>query len=564
MEKSAKKSERRQATILFADISGFTDMSEKLDPEEVSAIMSDLFSLFGSIIADHGGIIDKFIGDCVMALFGVPKAIEGAPQKAVSTALRMREEIIIFNQQKNLDIPLSVHIGINSGEVLSGEIGSTEKKDFTVMGDAVNLAARLEELSKTGQILVGPLTYRYSRTMFRFTPLRPINLKGKSQAVQVYEVVGEAGDGQTDEAGSDRLIQSELVGRRQELTMLQDQASDLLKGSGSIVNVIGEAGLGKSRLCAEFTASGIMDKVTLLEGIALSVGRTLSYYPIIGILKTWASIAEEDSEEKALYKLKASIMTIAPDQAEEIFPYIAILMGYKLPEKYGDHIEGVSGESLGKIIAKNMKDLIVKAGEFKPIIFMLEDMHWVDESTIEILLSLTGLIKKSPVMFVLVYRPGYEETSERLHGLLLNSFPDRCVDIELTALDSSESETLSLNLLRGGGFPEHITRQIITRSEGNPFFIEEVIRSFIDTGVIKAGKHGFIIQDGIDRVNIPNSINEVIMARIDRLDEETGEILRSASVIGRAFFLSDTFPGDRYRWGNKGAAWPPKGFAADS
>ena len=224
-------SERRQATILFADISGFTSMSEKLDTEEVTGIMNDCFALLGSIITDYGGTIDKYIGDSVMAVFGVPKAIEGAPRKAIEAALAMRKELAAFNTKRKLIIPLDIHTGINSGEVLTGEVGSATKKDYTVMGDAVNLASRLEDLSERGEILIGPLTYRYARTLFKFELLKPVQVKGKAEPVPVYRVVSER-ERDTGESVAERMIRSDLVGRERERNRLELQIMKVLNGGG--------------------------------------------------------------------------------------------------------------------------------------------------------------------------------------------------------------------------------------------------------------------------------------------------------------------------------------------
>jgi class 3 adenylate cyclase len=418
MNRVPPESERRQATILFADISGFTSLSEKLDPEEVTVLMGECFAIIGRIVAEHGGVIDKFIGDCVMALFGAPKALEGAPRKAIAAAIAMRREIEIFNEKRKLADPLGIHIGINSGEVVSGELGSAEKKDYTVMGDAVNLASRLKDAAPRGSIYVGPLTWRAARQSFRFMPLKPLGVKGKAVAVQVYEVEGnlECADAES----SERMIQSVLVGRDAELKRLEFQVMKLVNGEGSLVNLIGEAGIGKSRLCAELFAKDFMKWVTVLEGRALAVGQNLSWYPIIGIIKSWVSISEDDSEDKALLKLEAAVRAVVPGQADEIVSFVATLMGYRLPSRYAKHLDGVMGESLGKIIAKHLKDLIVAASGFKPILFVLEDLHWADESTLELLRSLTALCAKHPVMFLCAWRPGYDETTGR--------FPEAAVE----------------------------------------------------------------------------------------------------------------------------------------
>ncbi len=527
-------SERRQATILFADISGFTAMSEKLDPEEVTDLVNECFVLLGEQVKEHGGVIDKFMGDCVMALFGVPVALEGAPRKAIEAAIAMRQSIETFSRRRCLAVPLGIHIGVNSGEVLSGRVGTTERQDFTVMGDAVNLASRLKDLAATGQILVGPFTWRSAREAFSFLPLKPASIKGKTELVQMYEVRGKP-EGAEVGSGS-RVIQSVLVGRGDELKKLELQVMKLVNGEGSVVNLIGEAGIGKSRLCAELFCMDFMKWVTKLEGRSLAVGQTLSWYPIIGILKSWAAITEEDAEEAAMTKLEATIRAIHPEEADEIIPFIATLMGYRLTGAHTARMEGVVSESLGKLIAKHLKDLIVMASGFRPILFVLEDLHWADGSTLELLRSLIMLTNKHPITFLCAWRPGYGETTGSFQSFLAEALPGGFVDIELSALGEDHAGELARNLLKNAGIPEGLMARIVEKAGGNPFFVEEVIRSFIDRGLLSVGKEGLFISKDFDTIEIPNSIDAVIMSRVDRLDEGMKELLRVASVIGRSFF----------------------------
>ena len=530
------ESERRQATILFADISGFTEMSEKLDPEDVTTIVDDCFELLGAVVADHGGVVDKYIGDCVMALFGAPRAVENAPQRAIAAALRMLAEIETFNQRHKLAKTLGLHIGVNTGEVLSGELGSKEKREFTVMGEAVNFASRLKDLAGSGRILVGSQTWRYARESFRFKPLRPIGVKGKEEPVQVYEVVGSA-ECESGGATTSRMIQSVLVGRARELGAIEGKLRELLRGSGSVVNLIGEAGIGKSRLCAELYAKEYMKGLTVLEGRAIAVGRNLSHYPIIGILKSWAGIAEDDPEESAFEKLESAIRAIYPEKADEAVPYVATLMGYRASVRYPGFLDEVKGESLAKLVVKHSRDIIAKASGFRPILFVLEDLQWADESTFEFLQGLVALTVNHSIMFLCVWRPGYANTTERFRSFLAETLPGNLLDIELAALEGPTSGELARNLLRNASVPEGVVGKIVEKSGGNPFFIEETIRSLIDVGVMNPGKVGLPVSERINSIEIPNSIDAVIMSRVDRLDEAMRELLRVASVIGRSFFL---------------------------
>ena len=530
------ESERRIATVMFADISGFTAMSEKMDPEQVTCTMNDCFCMMEECIKTHGGTIDKFIGDCVMVLFGVPKALEDAPQKAVNTAIELRNRLHKFNGDKKLAIPLNIHIGINTGPVVAGMVGGSEKQDFTVMGDTVNLASRLEDASLLGQILVGPATYKATRNSFQYNSLPPIILKGKEEPVTVYELLSIREALIRGQLGADRMISSVMVGRDDELNTLELAVLKAITGQGSIVNVIGEAGIGKSRLIAELKNREVMKRVTLLEGRTISMGANLGYHLIINLLKNWARITEDDSEVAAFTKLESAIRTTYPEALGEILPFVATLMGIKLVGRYAERVKGIEGEALEKLILKNVRDLVTKGTERAPLVIILEDLHWADTSSIELMESLFRLAAKERVVFINVFRPGYAETGDRITKTIQENYPDKYTEIALQPLDDKQTDTLITNLLTIKGFPHKLKEQIIQRAGGNPYFIEEVIRSFIDEGAVVLKDTGFEVTDRLSSMSIPRTINEVLMARIDRLDQKTRDLVKTASVIGRNFF----------------------------
>ena len=530
------ESERRIATVMFADISGFTAMSEKMDPEQVTCTMNDCFCMMGDCIETHGGTIDKFIGDCVMVLFGVPKALEDAPQKAVNAAIEIRNRLYKFNKDKNLSIPLNIHIGINTGPVVSGMVGSESKQDFTVMGDTVNLASRIEGASQVGQILVGPATYKATKSGFKYKTLQPIALKGKAEPVPVYELLSIRETLSRVQPGADRMISSAMVGSDNELNKLELAIIKAINGEGSIVNVIGEAGIGKSRLIAELKNSTVMKKVTLLEGRAISMGANLGYHLIIDLLKNWARITEDDSEVSAFTKLESAIRTTYPEALGEILPFVATLMGIKLVGRYAERMKGIESEALEKLILKNVRDLITRGTQRAPLVAILEDLHWADTSSIELMESLFRLAGKERIVFINVFRPGYAETGDRISKAIQEEYPDKYTEIALQPLDEKETETLITNLLNIKGFPHKLKEQIVQRAGGNPYFIEEVVRSFIDEGAVVMKEEGFEVTDKLSTMSIPRTINEVLMARIDRLDQKTRDLVKTASVIGRNFF----------------------------
>jgi class 3 adenylate cyclase/tetratricopeptide (TPR) repeat protein len=533
---AARESERRQATVLFADLSGFTAMSESMDAEEVTSVINDCFAMMGRLVTQYGGTIDKYMGDCIMALFGVPHAIEDAPCKAVGAALEMKRHLQLFNRERDLKVPLDVHIGINSGEVISGAVGSDVKKEFTVMGDAVNVASRLGDASETGQILVGPLTYKYTRDSFEYRPLRPIALKGKREPVPVFEVLSEKSKAKRGAQASSRMVQSEMVGRGEELAILEHRLGELAAGRGGIVNVIGEAGIGKSRLMAELRETDGARQVVVLEGRALSLGRNLGFHPLADMLKKWASIREDDTSQQAFTKLERAVRSVAADAAGEIFPFIATMMGHRLTGEYAQRVEGLEAEGLSTLIANSLKTLIGRLAAGKPVLFVLEDLHWADRSSLELMPSLYRLALQQPILFVNVFRPGSGEITDQLVAHLREELSNHLLEIRLRPLDEAQSAALTANLLKTEGLPARLREQIALRSEGNPFFIEEVVRSLIDAGAVETTENGFRLTESAATQVIPNSINELIMTRIDRLEEETRELLKTASVIGRSFF----------------------------
>jgi len=535
-ENTSIESERRIATVMFADISGFTAMSEKMDPEQVTCTMNDCFCMMEQCIDQHGGTIDKFIGDCVMVLFGIPKALEDAPQKAVNTAIELRNRLYKFNGEKSLSIPLNIHIGINTGPVVAGMVGGDKKQEYTVMGDTVNLASRLEDASQMGQIIVGPATYKATKNSFQYKTLPPITLKGKAEPIPVYELLSIRETLLRVQLGADRMISSVMVGRDTELNKLEFQIMKAINGEGSIVTVIGEAGIGKSRLIAELKNREVMKRVTLLEGRAISMGANLGYHLIIDLLKNWARITEDDSEIAAFTKLESSIRSIYPEALGEILPFVATLMGIKLVGRYAERVKGIEGEALEKLILKNVRDLVTKGCQTVPLVVILEDLHWADTSSIELMESLFRLAAKERVVFINVFRPGYADTGDRITKTIQESYPDQYTEVILQPLDEKQTETLITNLLNIKGFPHKLKDQITQRAGGNPYFIEEVIRSFIDEGAVVMKDGGFEVTDRLYAMSIPRTINEVLMARIDRLDLKTRDLVKTASVIGRNFF----------------------------
>jgi class 3 adenylate cyclase len=533
--RTAIEGERKVVTVLFADVVKSTLIGERLNPEEVHNVMDGCFKILLDEVHKYEGTINQFTGDGVMALFGAPLAHEDHAQRACYAALGIQSAIKGFSEliEQRFGLEFKMRVGLNSGPVVVGSIGDDLRMDYTADGDTTNLASRMESMAKPGGILVSKNIYNKVNPHFEFLPLGKVDVRGKTARLEVYELKGEIA---RRRLGLARKIYSDLVDRENELNKLEGYVSKAINGEGAIVNVIGEPGIGKSRLIEELRERAVIKKVTLFEGRALAIGKNLSFHPIIDILKSWAGFRKEDTEAEYSQKLEKAIRNIYPKETAEVFPFIATLMGMKLTGNFGERVEGLEGEALEKLILKSIRDLISKGSDLGPIVFILEDLHWSDLTTIEFLESLFRLAADHRILFINVLRPGYTETGDRLLETIRGKYGRFSLDIFLEPLNERHCEILIKNLIKVRVLPTPIRTEIITRAEGNPFFIEEVVRSFIDEGIMEVHHGAFRVTEEIDSVKIPETIQDVLTARIDRLDEKTKDLLKMASVIGRTFF----------------------------
>jgi serine/threonine protein kinase/tetratricopeptide (TPR) repeat protein len=335
---------------------------------------------------------------------------------------------------------------------------------------------------------------------------------------------------------SEWKVQSSMVGREKEEDTLNYYLMRLIQGEGFIVNVTGEAGIGKSRLVAEFLQKKEVSRTLVLEGRAVSEGQNLSFHPLIELIRNLAEIDEADDEPKALIKLEKSIRKYCPGDADEVFPFIATMMGMSLEGSAKERILNVEGEGLEKLILKNFRTLISGAAYQHPLVILIEDLHWADQSTIGLLKSLYRLAQDHPILFLNVFRPGYEETSDRIRESIRDRYEKYQTEIILDRLDEQQSEILIRQLLRSAILPSGITSLIKQKVEGNPFFMEEVIRSMIEEGIIVQDGRQVIFTKKTVSLFIPGSIQELLISRIDKLEEDVRQLIRLAAVIGRQFF----------------------------
>jgi class 3 adenylate cyclase/tetratricopeptide (TPR) repeat protein len=531
--------ELRYVTIMFCDMKGFTPLAAKIGPERTFSLMDQIFEIIIHRVNKYEGMVNELRGDGALVFFGAPVATEEAAIKSLHCALEIQKEIARFNEmisgQEDIP-PILFRIGINSGPAVVGFMGKDLRAQYTAQGDTVNVAARMEAIADPGSIYVTEETYRITKLMFHFEELGNIRVKGKKRPLPVYRLLSPKTDAYRPRLGGERGLYSEMVGRDEELARLEFQVTKAINGRGAIVNVIGEAGIGKSRLMAELKKRDVMKSITFLEGRATSIGRKLSFHPIIDLLKNWARIDTSDSGTEAFAKLEAAVRRISPDQTDEVLPFLATVMGMRLSGRYAERVKGIEGEALDKLILKNIRDFLASASDFRPLVLVAEDLHWADASSIDMIESLFRLVESHPILFVNVFRPGTEETGDRISATARELFPDHYVEIVLQPLDKRMSQTLISNMLKVGGIQHAFLAETVERSGGNPFFIEEVVRSLVEEGAIAVEDGTLKVTDRIHHMVVPRTINDVLMARMDHLEEKTRNLLKTASVIGRNFY----------------------------
>ena len=531
-EELAIEGERKHVTVLFSDLSGYTAMSERLDPEEVKDIMSQVFGGIAAIVAKYDGSIEKLIGDAVVAFFGVPKVHEDDHIRALKVACEIHESVNTLgtDYEKKIGKRLTFHTGITTGLVVTGKV-NLEKG--TLVGNIINLASRLCSIAKPGEILVGESTYLKSKGTFSFERLDPVSVKGKAKPVTPYRLLEEKEEASRGLAGLG--LTSPLVGRTAEVAAVKASLDRLLDGQGGILSLIGEAGLGKSRLMAELRRYYEHENLLWIEGGALSYGQKMSYWPFREILWHFTGIAEDDSDVEAWEKFERKVLDLFPTESGEILPYLGSLIGLEVKGDLGKNLAHLDGESMGKQIYLSTRRFFERLAHTRPLVLAFEDLHWADESTVLLIEHLFPLINRVPLLLCGLSRPETDAPAARLRDSARKDYEARYTELRLNPLSLTECADLMNNLLTIENLPSRTRQLILQRAEGNPFFVEEIMRTFVDRGVVRFENGHWKATSHIDTITIPDTIQGVIMARIDRLDDELKQILRTASVIGRAF-----------------------------
>jgi class 3 adenylate cyclase/tetratricopeptide (TPR) repeat protein len=528
--------ERRQVTLLFADLSGFTALSERADPELIRTFQNDLFTELARIIYQYEGFVEKFVGDAVLAVFGAPVTHEDDPERALRVALAMRARMAALNRRwhERLGAPVTLHVGINTGPVVAGKFASDpdgRSTTYAVTGDTVNTASRLQDAAEPGQILVSRTTYRLAQGAFTFQALEPIQVRNRSEPLAVYELLRAR-----PLPGKLRGIQElgeAFVGREDALAQLQ-AVTDSLAETGRIVLITGDAGIGKSRLIAEWRKRS-QDTVRWLEGRCFAHTTNLSYGPFLDMLRRFAGIVDDDTDRRARQRLDAAVERLFPGE-REAQAILASLLAMRLHREESAVLAALSDPRvLRERIFGLIERLVRRLAQERPLVLFLEDMQWADASTVELVQHLLPLTAGEPLVILVAGRPDPDSPIGQLETAAAGAHGERLVRIALDRLSDSSSLTMVRDLLATPELPPNLASLIRDRADGNPFFVEEIIRTLIEQGALRREGDRWSSTPLMETISVPDTLQGLIMARIDRLPDETKEVVQHAAVIGRTF-----------------------------
>jgi class 3 adenylate cyclase len=521
--RSSLEGERKLVTVLFADVANYTSIAEKLDPEEVHQIMDGCFKIMMDEIHRYEGTINQFTGDGVMALFGAPVAHEDHAQRACYAALSIQKAMGDYGEKIKEDsgIDFLMRIGLNSGLVVVGSIGDDLRMDYTAIGDTTNLAARMESMANAGTILSTTHTHKLVRDFFEFKFLGKVQVKGKEELTEAYELLMASEVETRIEAAALKGF-TKFVGRRREMETLSEAYERARSGSGQVIGVVGEAGVGKSRLLTELKNTLPKQEYTYLAGRCLHYGGSMAYLPIMDILRSYFQIEEEDQEPIIKKKMEDKILQL-DERLKSSLPSFQELLSLRVDD--GAYLQLEPGAKKIRTF-EAIRDLLVCESQNKPIVVGVEDLHWIDRKSEEFLSYLIDWLASTHIVLILLYRPEYS------HQWGSKSYYSK---IGVDQLSEGSSAKLVQAILEGGEVVPEIGELILGRAGGNPLFVEELTHSLVENGSIQRKDHQYVLAGKASEIEVPDTIQGIIAARIDRVEEILKRIMQVASVIGREF-----------------------------
>jgi class 3 adenylate cyclase len=506
--------QRKVVTVVFTDVTGSTALGEKLDPESMRHVISRYFDAMRDVIERHGGTVEKFIGDAVMAVFGIPQLHEDDALRAVRAAVEMRDALAALNLdlQRERGVAISTRTGVNTGEVVAG--GDATANERLVTGEAVNVAARFEQAAEPGEILIGEATYALVRDAVEVEAVEPLELKGKSELVAAFRLLSV----RAGAAGRERQLDSPMVGRERPLRMLEDSfgavASDR---SCHLFTALGSPGVGKSRLVLEFVGR-LNGRATVLRGRCLSYGDGITFWPVVEIVQAAAGLSAEAEHTEVGRRIR-SLLSDADDAA-----------------MITDRIEQVLGlsevnPSLDETFWA-IRKLLEHLARDKPVVVVIDDIHWAEPTLLDLIEHVADWTRDAPVFLICLARPELLEIRPNWGGGKLNAS-----SLLLEPLSAAECEQLIVNALGTAGLPTDARERILRGADGNPLFVEEMLGMLIDDGLLRREADGWVVQGDLTDVTVPASIQALLAARLDRLAADERSAIERGSVEGSVFHV---------------------------
>lgn len=527
--------ERKVVTALFADFSVFSTSGKELDPEDLPAILNQALERLSPTIFHYEGTVAQVLGNSLLAFFGAPLAHEDDAVRAVRAALEMvtNAQQLAEELRRKHGIEFEVRIGLNTGQIVIGNITSQLKFEFTVVGDTVNLATRAQAAAPAMAVMITEDTHRLISSVFDCAPLVGLGVKGHSGEVRISEV--QQSHTELDRVHGLAGLHSQMVGRDMELNSLLQLSVAVQAGLGRAAVIIGEPGLGKTRLLQEWKAATPETSLHWVEGHCLSYGQSLAYHLLQSLLRSLLGVSAQTDEAEtraALFKLTVDLLG---ENAIDSYPYLAHLLSLKLEGQALERVRQLDPQLLQTQYLMSLRRLLTALSARQPLGLLLEDIHWADPSSVELLGKLLSLANEAPILFCCVTRPEREVPGWKLVNAARDVLGGRLTELTLRELTAADSEQLVANLLNNAKLPAATRNLIFQKAEGNPFFVEEIIRMLIERGAIVQRDGNWFAQGKITAAEIPDNLQSLLLARIDRLPEDVKRVLRVASVIGRQF-----------------------------
>jgi ABC-type transport system substrate-binding protein/class 3 adenylate cyclase len=530
--------ERRIITVLFADLVGSTALAERLDPEETRLIVGDAIRRVVEAVELYGGHVKDLAGDGVLAFFGAPIAHEDDAERAVLAGLRIASEVADHAAEVERAWGITgvgIRIGINTGPVVLGSIGGGRRVEYAAFGDTVNAAARLQAAADPGSVLVADGTRRPIETHYEWGERRRLELKGRGEPMHASVALRPAAGVDHRRAESN----TELVGRDRELAAIDDVLGRVTAGTGGVLLLTGEAGIGKSRLLHELrdrflAAPSPMGAPVWLEGRCVSYGESLPSLPFREIVRDWIGVGVDDPELRVRLALRRRVDELFGPQAPEIYPYLATLLDLALEPDARARVAELSPEALQYRTFEVVRLLVARLAEDGPVAVVIDDLHWADPTSIQLAGSLLGVTEESAVLLVFAMRSERDRPAWRVREQASVEVPHRLVELALEGLGADADRRLLDSLVGADTLPAELARRLLEEAEGNPFFLEELVRSITDAGAVVSESGGWRFDREVP-LHVPETVEQVILARIARLDPAAKRVLTAASVLGRRF-----------------------------